>query len=69
MAWSVLLVCLVQESELREKLEGLHRRLQRLLGELDRVRADITAAAIDVDNRLVFGYLHAQEAWEDPRAA
>jgi hypothetical protein len=43
--------------------------MQRALRDLDEVRAHVVETAVDVDNRLVFGYLHAQEAWETRRAA
>jgi hypothetical protein len=59
----------VHESEFRQRLEDLHRRMQRALRDLDEVRAHVVETAVDVDNRLVFGYLHAQEAWETRRAA
>ena len=60
---------LVRESEFRQGLEDLHRRMQRTIRGLDEVRAQVVEAAIDVDNRLVFTQLHAPEAWTEHRAA
>ena len=59
----------MRESEFRARLEDLHRRLDRLLRELDDVRAEIAEAAIDLDNRVVFTHLHADDARKERPAA
>ena len=59
----------MRESEFRQRLEDIHRRLEGLLRELDEIRAEITDAAVDVDNRIAFTLLHADEVWQKRRAA
>ena len=59
----------MRDSEFRERLEDIHRRLEGLLRELDEIRAEITDSAVDVDNRIVFSLLHADEVWQKRRAA
>jgi hypothetical protein len=59
----------MRESEFRQQLEDIQRRLDGLLRELDEIRAEITDAAVDVDNRITFMRLHADEVWQKRRAA
>jgi hypothetical protein len=59
----------VRDDEFRQRLEDIHRRLDGLVRELDDIRAEITVAAVDVDNRLAFTQLHAGEVWNERRAA
>jgi hypothetical protein len=50
-------------------VEDIHWRLDGLLRELDEIQAEITDAAVDVDNRITFILLHADEVWQKRRAA
>jgi hypothetical protein len=51
----------MRESELRQELERLHHRLQRILEDLGDVRAKTAASAVDIENRAVFRKLRADE--------
>jgi hypothetical protein len=51
----------VQEGDVGKQLELLHQRMQRVIGQLQEVRAKVAATALDVEGETLFRRWHADD--------
>ena len=58
----------MRESEFRERLEDMHRRIRDVIAQVDELRAKTIEGRVAIDNKVLLQQLHSEAAW-NPRLA